>query len=249
MRQRTRRTRFAAGALVAVMALFAAGCGDDGGDDGDSSEEEEGAGGREQEGQFDDLRASDDLGVDGETDDETDDETDEETDDEETDEPSGDEFEDYVQVEDSTGALTFDVPEEWSDVDDEAGGIDPDFGGVGVAASTDLVEFQDTYDVPGLYLTANAFPAGEDPEAFVREYLDTASPPDCEFDDSFEYDDGFYLGEFDIYTDCLGTDTALVFLVAVDPDEEYFIALLGQVLSDADLDALDQAVLSSIYLP
>jgi serine protease Do len=95
--------------------------------------------------------------------------------------------------------------------------------------------------------------AGEDPDTVVSDLLDSAAGldfvADCTFESSNDYDDEFYVGEFDLYTECGEAGAGLVFLVATDPAEEYYIAVLGQVLSDADLDAIDQAVLSSFYVP
>lgn len=86
---------------------------------------------------------------------------------------------------------------------------------------------------------------GDDPDEFSLELLETAGAPDetCTYEDPYEFDDGFY----DAYTDCYGADALTIVLIAVAEDEGYWIQILGQVVSEADLTAFDETILSSTF--
>ena len=63
-----------------------------------------------------------------------------------------------------------------------------------------------------------------------------------------DYDDGYYLGIIQIYEDC-GPEQALVLVLGAEPwdGEDYTIRVLAQVVTEADLEALDN-ILNSFFV-
>jgi hypothetical protein len=55
-----------------------------------------------------------------------------------------------------------------------------------------------------------------------------------------DYSDAAYTGRYQTFTDCAGTSTVYVTVAAVPPDNSYTAVVLAQLVSDADLAALDQ---------
>jgi serine protease Do len=48
----------------------------------------------------------------------------------------------------------------------------------------------------------------------------------------------------EIWTDCAGTDTEWIVIAALPPDETHVVLVAFQLVSDADVDALDQVIAS-----
>ncbi len=61
----------------------------------------------------------------------------------------------------------------------------------------------------------------------------------CTYDDRFDYEDPVYTGAYDVWFECGGTDTAFVVLEAYPPEGDFVVLVQVQVVTDADLDALD----------
>ena len=259
MRRHTGRLRFAAVSLVGVIALVGAACGGDDGDDEASEErtdeatdEVEAPEGRdEQDPGFEDLTGADDLDLrDVGDDEETDQGTDGETDGE-TDGGSGEveEYEDYEFVEDDTGTLTIEVPEEWDDLDTFVPLVDGEgnnLPGTGIVASPDLDVLFD-YEVPGVTLAVTTDTTNVTIDGLLQSNAEGFATDCTPESDGNEYDDGFYLGEFDVYSDCAASGAGIVVLAANSPDDGYVISLVGIVFTQADLIALDEIVISSFY--
>ena len=64
----------------------------------------------------------------------------------------------------------------------------------------------------------------------------------CTDGGQYEYQDAAFLGTYQLWTNCGGTDTLFVVLGASTVDGSEQVAVLtAQIVTDADLDALDQA--------
>jgi hypothetical protein len=114
--------------------------------------------------------------------------------------------------------------------------------GAGVFVSTNLDKFRNSFEVPGLRLTATTEPSS------VQELLDqnAASYDDaCTRHDVRGYDDGRYEGRYQYFTRCGGTKTAAVVVSANSPDDGVFIIVAAQTRTRADLAAIDRAIRSS----
>lgn len=161
-----------------------------------------------------------------------------ELDDDVVDQPAGDVT--YVEVTDETGALTVEVPDSWSDsrglpwdLDDEA----PGAAGTTIVAAPSIDDFLATWSTPGMFFGASASLAS------ILDYdgmLDSSTFEDeCTYAGRDDYDDGLYVGRYDVYTDC-GNDGALFVVVAAGPsDGSFMVYVQVQAITDADLEALD----------
>jgi serine protease Do len=143
---------------------------------------------------------------------------------------------DYQSIVDDTGSIIIEVPAEWSDIDpapatDDAGATIPY-----ILASTDRQAWTDTFDVPGV-LFAKLGPTSDIPSTLL-EYGDFSGT--CTDLGLVDYSDPVFTGQYQVWDACGGTPTAIVVLAAVPADGSYTALMLVQIVSDADLDALDR---------
>lgn len=161
---------------------------------------------------------------------------------------TGSTYLEYVEVSDDTGSLVVEIPVEWSaDVSttplyDDNG----DFLAAAIEAASNLEDFWSTYSTPGV-----GFYSLDDPEGF----FDTSSLLDelageyeaCSYDGRYDYDDGVYLGQYDLYIDCSDVNSVIIELAASPQEGGYMAYLVIQAISDADLEAMDH-VLNTFYV-
>jgi serine protease Do len=156
-------------------------------------------------------------------------------------------YDEYVEVVDDTGTLTMEVPTAWAaDVDGSPLLYDDgSFLAASIAAASDLDGFYTTYATPGVLFNA----VENEGEASDMDTLltDLSGNYDCIYDGRYEYDDGVYIGLYDLYLDCGNAGSVLIELVAEPSSQQYFTYLLIQAISDADLDALDH-ILSTFFV-
>ncbi len=142
----------------------------------------------------------------------------------------------YYTLTDATGSIVVDVPNEWFDIDlepsiDEFGGEIPY-----IAAAIDLDGFFNTYDTPGMVF------AKLDPVAdlFDALYEFAPTPGECTDLGVTDYSDSVFTGYYQVWDACSGTTTALVVVAAEPADQSFLAVMIIQILTDADLEALDQ---------
>jgi serine protease Do len=145
-------------------------------------------------------------------------------------------YTDYQSIVDDTGKIVIEVPLEWSDIDpapatDDAGAEIPY-----ILAATDQQAWRDTFDVPGV-LFVKLGPTDDIP-ATLLEYGDLSGS--CTDLGLVDYSDPVFTGQYQVWDACGGTPTAVVVLAAVPADNSYTALMLVQIVSDADLDALDR---------
>ncbi len=141
----------------------------------------------------------------------------------------------YESVTDDLGRIYVDVPTAWAQRDTAPASID----GVEVpyiAASTDLNGFINGYTAPGLLFAQ--LPATSDIDASLAQY---GFAGDCTDGGVVDYSDPVFTGKYQLWLDCAGTTTDVVTLVALPADASYTAIIQAQIVTDADLLALDQA--------
>ena len=140
----------------------------------------------------------------------------------------------YVELVDDTGLLTMQVPAAWSDVN-SANTLD---GDPALSASPDLDGFQNTWDVPGVMFVASAGYATQNDNALLNIYRQSVA--ECQPQGRQPYQDPLYTGTYEFYSSCGSSDAARMIVVA-RPEDNRFAAIVDiQLVSDADLAALDQ---------
>ncbi len=142
----------------------------------------------------------------------------------------------FESVVDETGQLTVDVPVEWASRDLAPGALEDGTTVPYIAASTDVTSFLNGWDQPGLLLVG--MPRTEDIDGSLAEY---SFAGDCTDGGITDYSDAVFSGKYQVWLDCGGTTTDIVTLVANGGDGVYTVVMMAQILSDADLGALDRA--------
>ena len=145
-------------------------------------------------------------------------------------------YDSYTTIIDDTGALTIDLPTAWSSLDTAPFTYDDGSSLPQITGAPDLTSYYETWDTPGIFFSLVQ-------SADILQVLATFAPSDaCTDGGQYEYQDAAFLGTYQLWTDCGGTDTIFVVLGASTVDGSQQVAVLtAQIVTDADLDALDQA--------
>ena len=145
----------------------------------------------------------------------------------------------YTRVTDNEEKITVEVPVEWSDIETGAWTYQGREVGVFVAASGDLANFYSTESQPGVLIGVShslATTYGED-GLLGLEKRDLSRQ--CLHKGRFDYQNQFYAGQYDQFTNCAtGTPNLLVF-TTTSADQKSLILLRIVVVSEADLEAAD----------
>ena len=139
----------------------------------------------------------------------------------------------------TAGTLTMDVPVEWSDIDGSAWILDDvEIGPVGDGGA-DLADFNDTWETPGVFFgVSDQFTMTADGCTWTPMTSATAAPSTAGRITPI----AVYTGSYDLWTDCGDTGTLLVVVGAKPEDASYLAWCVVQVVSDADLEALDRII-------
>ncbi len=150
----------------------------------------------------------------------------------------------YVSVTDDSGALRMSVPSSWGQTDGSAWVSDSgDVLGVSLRAAPNLNDFLSSWSTPGVI-----FNASSDLGTSTTDILDLIDYSDsCTYDSRNEYSDELYTGQYDVWEECGDTGTIGLVLVVTPADDSFIALVMVQIVSDADLDALD-TILSSFQV-
>ncbi len=156
---------------------------------------------------------------------------------------SYDYYSDYGYIEDDSGAVSVLVPVEWIDVD---GTYNDYYGGPSLWASPSIDDFMTSFSTPGVQIDVSMDGYFTIYDLALEDYDMWSSS--CSDGGTEDYDDGVYFGVIQIWQDC-GSEQALVLVLGAEPwaGEYYTIRVLAQVVSDADLEALDN-ILNSFFV-
>jgi serine protease Do len=155
-------------------------------------------------------------------------------------------YSDYVSITDDTGALIIDVPMAWSDVDGSAWLLDGEEIGPSLTASPSVDGFSNTWSTPGVFFgVTDQFDVTTDRSAGRLSTTAIAAPSTTVTTTPTRS------------TRALTTfgriATALArcwWCIGVEPEDGSYLALVVvQVVSEADLDALDRIMDSFIFIP
>ena len=145
-------------------------------------------------------------------------------------------YENYEFVSDDTGSVGVEVPAEWIDRD----GTPAEFG-ESIYAAPDIAGFNDTWNVPGVIVERSTSLTPADHDA-VLDIWDFTVCADRSGREPFETDDGVFTGKWEIFTQCGGTETAVLAIAVSPPDGNSVVRMLFQIVTDADLEAADRAI-------
>ncbi len=146
----------------------------------------------------------------------------------------------YTEVFDDSGLLVMQVPTTWTEIN----GSRWDYDGAGwvvgsaLSASPSLYGFANTWDTPGVFFGESAELLNEIEPGDLLNQSDWSNS--CTYDGMYDYEDAVYTGSYDLWLNCGGTDTRYLVLEAY-PQEQDFVAYIEmQIVTDADLEALDR---------
>jgi hypothetical protein len=145
---------------------------------------------------------------------------------------------DYGFIIDDSGLIELSVPSEWADIDGGGWISEGELLGPGLVASPDVTAWRDEWGTPGVFIGATDV-LDETPESA----LDILRWEDvCTYEGRDDYDDGLYVGRYDLYYDCGGEGSVFIVIAAEPPDGSFLIILEIVVVSEADLEAADEVI-------
>jgi serine protease Do len=144
-------------------------------------------------------------------------------------------YDSYVEVSDDSGLLTFQVPASWAEVN----GLSTESGDPALSASPDQQGYRETWDVPGVLFIASAEYNAQSDASVLDLY---SGDGQCTSQGREPYQDQLYTGTWEFFSDCGGTDTARALVVARPADGSFAAIIDMQLVSEADLAALDQVM-------
>ncbi len=144
-------------------------------------------------------------------------------------------YADFVTLVDNSGTLTISAPAAWAQVSGEPVTLDDGTVLPFLIAAPDIVAFGDSFETPGMFLTA--IPGATDVDGALAQFA--PAPGECGEPVIDTYSDQKFTGKFAIYPACGGGATLNV-IVAATPADGSYLALLGvQTVTAADVAALD----------
>jgi serine protease Do len=152
----------------------------------------------------------------------------------------------FVPVSDDYGAIQMNVPAEWADVDGSYWTDEGDTIGAAISAAADLDSFYNTWNESGVFFGASDDLAKLGGYVQLLDIRRDAYNQDCKLDGRYDYDDGYFRGKYDLFTNCAGQGTAFLVLSAVPVSDPQGMLILVemQITQDADFDALDEILRS-----
>lgn len=144
----------------------------------------------------------------------------------------------YTVISDDTGTLAVRVPVEWSDVSSGDWILDDKPIGLSLKAAVNLEEYDSSWSAPGLFFGVSKEFAGSD-SAEVLDAMDYQE--NCKSSERFDYDDSVFVGNYDLWEGCGGTDSLWVVLAAQPKESSDYLVLLNVLLPQKeDISALDE---------
>lgn len=143
----------------------------------------------------------------------------------------------YMDVFDDDGLLYMQIPTAWSDVGGAAWEEEGRVVGNAIRAAPSLDGYYETWTTPGVFFGASAVLTQELEPGDLLNSTDFSG--ECFYDGTYDYEDAVYAGAYDVWVDCGGVGTTFVVLEAYPASLEFVALIQIQIVSDADLEALD----------
>ena len=155
---------------------------------------------------------------------------------------AGTSYSEYVSITDDFGSIIVEVPADWAEVDGSPWVDNGDVIGAGIVASANKERFFSVWDEPGLFFGASDDLAALGGYVQMLDIIRQDFLGPCELDGRYEYEGTMHRGKYDLFADCGGSDSLFLVLTAVpiqDPTE-FLVLLEVQIVTDADLEAVDR---------
>ena len=147
----------------------------------------------------------------------------------------------YTLITDNEEKMRVQVPVEWSDIETGTWNFKGKKTGVFLAASANLADFYSTRSQSGILIgVSRSLAQTYDKDGLLAlEQRDLSGQ--CVHKGRFDYQNQFYSGKYDHFTNCSGTPGLLVFTTA-SADGKSLIMIRIAVVSEADLEAVDTII-------
>jgi serine protease Do len=147
-------------------------------------------------------------------------------------------YTDYMVITDDSGLIELSVPVEWSDIESHGWISQGERLGPGLVAASDIEAWRAEWGTPGVFIGASDS-LGQTPDTA----LDSKRwDPFCTYEGRDDYDDGLYVGRYDLYADC-GDELSVFIVIAAEPPEGDFLIFVEiVVVTEADLGAADEII-------
>jgi serine protease Do len=146
---------------------------------------------------------------------------------------------DYVGISDDSGAIVVEVPSSWVEIDGSPWIDEGTVIGGQLLAAPSIDGYSNTFDIPGIQILASYDLAGNTMDELL-DFFDFSDS--CTVGSRSDYEDPIFTGRFDIYTDCAGQGTVIAVVAAEPADQSFAVIIIGQAITDADLEALDHVL-------
>ena len=150
----------------------------------------------------------------------------------------------YTEITDNEEKIKLQVPVEWSDIETGQWTFKNKKAGVFLAASADLANFYATRSQAGVLVGVShslARTYGKD-GLLGLEKKDLS--PQCRYKGRFDYQNPFYSGQYDHFTNCASGTPGLLIFTTASADQKSLIFIRINVVSEADLQAADTIIKS-----
>ena len=148
----------------------------------------------------------------------------------------------FISCWDDTYNISVEVPDYWTDVNGTSWIYDGEDIGYAVSTAPSLSDFEQYYDVEGMFFGASETFAQIGGYVQFLDFYGSSYKEDCNWVGRYDYNDNVYRGKYDHYTDCAGSsgyDTYILSAVdIVDPTSK--IILVEISIYTADTFIVDQ---------
>ena len=143
----------------------------------------------------------------------------------------------YTQVYDDFGAIVMNIPTAWSDIDGSEWYINGEAIGYSILAAPSIDGYVNSWSTPGVFFGVSETLYEETDAGDLLDNWEYSS--ECQYDGRTDYEDAVYTGAYDLWINCGGTNTALLVLEAYPYNSLFAVLVQIQIVTEADLDALD----------
>jgi len=148
----------------------------------------------------------------------------------------------FVTVQDDYKSIQVNIPAAWSEVDGSAWVLDGETIGASITAAASLENFNNYWDEPGVFFAVSDDLAKLGGYIQILDLYRDSLKADCEYAGRFDYKDSAFEGAYDVFNKCGGSANTAVVLSARPQQNKtaFLVTLLVNIMTDADLAALDE---------
>lgn len=148
----------------------------------------------------------------------------------------------YTRITDNEEKINVQVPVEWADIETGEWTFKNKKSGVFLAASGNLGNFYAGSSEPGVLIGVSHSLAQSYDKQGLLGLEKSDVPRKCIYKGRFDYQNPFYSGQYDQFTNCASGNPGLLIFTTASPDQKSLILIRIVVASDADLEAVDTII-------